>query len=72
MGERTVGLPRAADDLVYMAGGEAAAEQMSRMSLRTITNWLEIWSSEPRLALRTALAGLITFIVGHVRALPQG
>ena len=38
---------------------------MSRMGLRTITNWLEAWSAERRLALRTALAGLITFIVGQ-------
>jgi len=41
------------------------------MSRRTITNRLGAWSSERRLTLRTALAGLITFILGHMLSLPQ-
>jgi uncharacterized membrane protein YccC len=39
--------------------------------LRHLTDWLQGRSSELRLALRTTLAALLTFAVGHLLQLPQ-
>jgi uncharacterized membrane protein YccC len=41
------------------------------MKLRRVTDWLEGWSGELRLVLRTTLAGLITFTLAHLLELPQ-
>ena len=41
------------------------------MSLRRITDWLRGRNGELRLALRTTLAGLITFFLAQVLVLPQ-
>ncbi len=42
-----------------------------RMRLRRLTDWLQGRSDELRLALRTTLAGLITFTLAHLLELPQ-
>jgi uncharacterized membrane protein YccC len=42
------------------------------MKPRWITDWLQSRTGELRLALRTTLAGLITFAFAHVLKLPQG
>ena len=41
------------------------------MKLLRVTDWLQGWSGELRLALRTALAGLITFTLTHFLELQQ-
>jgi uncharacterized membrane protein YccC len=41
------------------------------MKLRRVTDWLQGWSGELRLVLRTTLAGLITFTLAHLLELPQ-
>jgi uncharacterized membrane protein YccC len=41
------------------------------MKLRRVMDWLQGWSGELRLVLRTTLAGLITFTLAHVLELPQ-
>src|SRR5262245_37772884 len=42
------------------------------MTLRCVAAWLKGRSGERRLALRTTLAGLITFTLAHLLNLPQG
>ena len=41
------------------------------MKLRRVMDWLQGWSGELRLVLRTTLAGLITFTLAHLLELPQ-
>ena len=41
------------------------------MKLRRVTDWLQGWSGELRLVLRTTLAGLITCTLAHLLELPQ-
>src|SRR5262249_30369209 len=41
------------------------------MTLRGVAAWLKARKGEQRLALRTTLAGLITFALGHLLNLPQ-